>query len=331
MDEQFTSEEQAALKEAEGGAPETVQEPQTQAAEPDQGAWDDDTGAETSAEADAGDADGAEQKKGDPNVALQSERQRLREERTTRRKLEAQLEQQQKAFAALSERIAQIGQRGPQGQQKPDPMEALNAQFVDEPDPFDDPEGNKAARAHNKKILEAQQHALRQFAEERNRTQQQTEQQRRVAAQRQQIRNIGYQHMQDFMIEAPDYSDAEQHLLQSRVAEYQAMGLTQEKISQEVHADIDRIIVHAHQTGGNAAQMIYNLAKLRGWGAQAQQGAPSAADHIAAKAQAAQQNRSLGSIPGAKSKGGLSAEKIASMSEDDIANMSDDEILQLAG
>lgn len=340
--EEFTTEETAALQEIEAKT------------EPvDIGDDDMSTGdlapekATKAADADADDSDqddgGDGEKKGDPGIALQQARQQARQSREAQRKLEAQLEQQRSNYEQLAQRISEIAtaRQGPQSpgqpRQQQNPLEALNQQLVDEPDPFDDPEGFQAAKAHNKRVLDAQQSFIRQIMTQQAQTQQATEQQRRAQHLEQQIAQIGVQHMQDFMIEAPDYQEAEAFLIESRKAEYAAAGYQPQEIDQAISSEYRNFILRAHNQGGNAAQIAYGMAKARGWQPGMQVGG-NQADPVAtaqqglqAKASAANKARSLGAAGGARNGGGVTAEKLASLSFDEIADYNDAEFLKAIG
>lgn len=337
-DDEFSSEEQAAIQEIENGSTaEPVQDaepPAQDTAADDMAPADDRTPEETAKD---GDGQGEDQKKGDPAVALQQARQQARESREAQRKLEAALEQQRKNYEALAERIGSIAQgRQPVQPQRPadDPAALLNQPFMDEPDPFDDPEGFKAAKEHNKRLHDAQQRVIRDMFAERQRTTQATEQQRRQAQAMQQLDQVGLQHKQDFMIEAPDYEEAEAFALNSKAEEYRAFGMNDQQIAQQIRNDVFAITQQAQRLGQNAAQMIYQFAKVRGWQPGVQAGGQPQNDNaamIAQKAAAAQKNRSIGAVAGARPSHGITPEKLMSLSDDDIANFDEDELLKAIG
>ena len=63
----------------------------------------------------------------------------------------------------------------------------------------------------------------------------------------------------------PDYDDALQHVLQGRKAEFVAMGMPETEALNRVSAEAQNIATTALQNGQNPGQVVYALAKVRGY------------------------------------------------------------------
>lgn len=63
----------------------------------------------------------------------------------------------------------------------------------------------------------------------------------------------------------PDYDDALQHVLQGRKAEFIAMGMPETEALNRVSAEAQNIATTALQNGQNPGQVVYELAKVRGY------------------------------------------------------------------
>lgn len=72
-------------------------------------------------------------------------------------------------------------------------------------------------------------------------------------------------HETNFAKDNPDYGAASGHLLSSRVQELTAFGLNPVEINARINAERIAIIQLAKERGKNPAEIVYNLAKLRGY------------------------------------------------------------------
>lgn len=108
--------------------------------------------------------------------------------------------------------------------------------------------------------------ALRQQQIDQYLTQQ--EQQRQAQVQDAEFRQKYSQSAEAFKQDAPDFGEAYNFLVNSRLQELSAIGYTPEQ-AQQVLVDDERGIVNlAYQNEVNPAERIYNLAKMRGYAAK---------------------------------------------------------------
>jgi hypothetical protein len=129
----------------------------------------------------------------------------------------------------------------------------------------------------------------------------------------------------EFAAKEPAYTQAMDHLRQSRAKELTILGITDPREQQRVLAqDIEAIAIRTRQNGENFAEKLYQLAQERGF--QKPAAAPAVAEippievpPIAMRQQAGRENSmtigSAGTAPPTK----LSVDKIANMSEKEFA------------
>lgn len=99
-------------------------------------------------------------------------------------------------------------------------------------------------------------------------TQQQEEKQtREQTEQAQQVFSSIASQVNEFKKTHTDYDDALNHVLSSRKSELLAMGVPESQADQRVAKEAQEIGVSALQAGINPGEMVYNLAKLRGFSA----------------------------------------------------------------
>ncbi|MEL6980783.1 MAG: hypothetical protein AAGM38_19315, partial [Pseudomonadota bacterium] len=98
--------------------------------------------------------------------------------------------------------------QAPQGAPAEDPLAFLDQELVAVPDALDDPEGHTLALSHNQKVQEAGRQYMQQLRQREREQATQHQQAQREAQFRQQLHAMGQQHVQDFMIEQPDYPQA---------------------------------------------------------------------------------------------------------------------------
>jgi hypothetical protein len=115
--------------------------------------------------------------------------------------------------------------------------------------------------------------------------------------------------VQEFKKTAPDYDDALQHVLESRKQELMAMGANEYEASQRVGVEAQELATNALRAGQNPGQIVYNLAKLRGYAAKQ----AAAKLETVSRGQAASQ--SLSGASGGAEKVDLSMKEIDSMSD----------------
>jgi len=115
--------------------------------------------------------------------------------------------------------------------------------------------------------------------------------------------------VQEFKKTAPDYDDALQHVLESRKQELMAMGANEYEASQRVGVEAQELATNALRAGQNPGQIVYNLAKLRGYAAK------QAAAKLETVAKGQNASQSLSGASGGAEKVDLSMREIDSMSD----------------
>jgi len=73
----------------------------------------------------------------------------------------------------------------------------------------------------------------------------------------------------DFKAKTPDYDDASKFLIQGRQAELAAMGYDKQQVSEMINIERLTIAHRAKEQGKNPAEIVYNIAKTRGYVAKA--------------------------------------------------------------
>lgn len=140
---------------------------------------------------------------------------------------------------------------------------------------------------------------------------------------------------QEFARATPDYNDAATFLREGRRQEYTAMGYNPQQVEQAIQQEALGIANMALQRGQNPAEVIYTLAKTRGF-AKAPPAAPApavqenglpipqdnaqATERLATVAKGQEQNKSLSNIRGS-APAPLTAQKLLEMSPDDFSKM----------
>lgn len=157
----------------------------------------------------------------------------------------------------------------------------------------------------------ALQHTQRQLAELNNTIQSQL--------QAQQFQHAYVSAANAFSAQNPDFRDAYNFAIERSAAEYRVMGMNDQQIAQQLRADEMAMVQKSLQAGRNPAELIYNLAKAKGYekkaaAPQQQQAQPlTPATQLAAKAAAANPIASGGMAPSAD----LSAAAVAAMNPRD--------------
>ena len=277
-------------------APEVVHpEPEPESDEPDIDFGPDDG---DQPEPDAKADDGKKQVKTVPHQALH-------QERVKRQELERQLQAEREKQARIEERL-NILNGLIQPQDKPQT-----------PDPIQDPIG-------------ALQHTQAQLADMQRQSQEAERQ--RLEAERQQaaIRQIDTAYAstwQEFMGEHEDAPGAYNHFVTVLDHHFRMRGVVDPAQRQQLIAGEERAIaLAAHQTGQNAAELIYNQAKMYGWQpqpvaqpAQASQEAAKVNETIQRKQEGQRAARSMSNVGGGAGDR-LTPEALASMSEEEFAS-----------
>ncbi len=144
-------------------------------------------------------------------------------------------------------------------------------------------------------------------------TQSQSAQQREQQAQsEQQMFTAIASQVNEFKKATPDYDDALAHVLEARKQELIAMGAPEYEAQNRVAMEAQEIAVNALRSGQNPGQVVYQLAKLRGYGAK------QTAAKLATIEKGQQAASSLASVAGVGEGPGVSLAEIDSMSEDEF-------------
>lgn len=211
---------------------------------------------------------------GEPNGEAQARRERQERDEARKEAAEARA-----AHAALQKRF--------------DDMAALAKGDEPAPDGDSDP----------LKPIAEQLNTLNQRFEQQDQQKQQEETHRQVLA-------YADQDEAAFREKAPDFPNAIQHYINSRLTEMKALGVDQAQAEQVLADEANRLLYQSAQTGRSAAETIYAMAQARGYSPGQQAYTPP---------QQAPQNfggRSLGNGQGA-GPAAMSAQAIAGMSEED--------------
>lgn len=219
-------------------------------------------------------------KKTVPLEALHEERAKRKEEARRNQLLEERL-------TALADRLSQ----------PPVPQKAVEVEPEPDPDDFGGQLMHKLTR-------------LEKWQEEQRK---QAESQQQEYGQRQQLNRLietAQIQTKQFMEEAPDYGDAYQHYRTNRAAELETLGLQPGQINQQMNREELQFIARAQQQGQSAPEIIYKLAKARGYtGVKAE---------LPNQQQAKKEPpRSVSAMSGKSTGGKLTAQKLLDMPEDE--------------
>lgn len=239
----------------------------------------------------------------------------LHAERSKRKTTETELAKQREENAKILgrfETIQQMMQRAPQQQTPQQPV-------ADEiPDINLDPVGHFQAKDA---LRERELGELRQW---RQSQQQQSDTYNNVSR----LQQIAQSHEAEFKKTTPDYDDAFQYVRAQRDTELQGMGYDDPNVRQNIIAqDALQIAAQALQGNRNAAQVVYAIAKARGYAGKAPASAPAPvpvakspdAQKIATVAKGQEASQSLGQM-GGTAPVEFSAEMIAKMSDNEFAD-----------
>lgn len=215
----------------------------------------------------------------------------LHEERTKRKRIQAELEQTRQQQAVLADRLNQLYQA-----QQPQPQI---------PDASQDPLAN-----HDARLAQQEQRAQWLIQQEQNRALHAQHEQ-----QRQQV--VGWYSSQaaEFAKETPDFGGAYEHMKKLRAVELQAMGYNAMEAHQVLQNDEMAIVGRAYQTGQNPAEIIYRMAQATGY----KKAAASAEQKMKTLQKGVEASKTLGA--GGASAGNPTPEQIANMSESEFAEL----------
>lgn len=122
----------------------------------------------------------------------------------------------------------------------------------------------------------------------------------------------------EFMKETPDYNDAGNFLKQSRLNELMALGQDSFSATQSIVQESLALAASALQQGKNPAEMVYSLAKSRGYAKSTTAQPDSDTAKLARIAEGQKANASLGNLPSTPSKPPLDAKSLLAMPDDEF-------------
>lgn len=199
--------------------------------------------------------------------------ERIRQEVERRKELETKMER-------MEERFQQLLERSQQPQQQPQPETPI-------PSLDDDPAGNFDARLKRAEETQAQyQERLKQ-----------EEQHRQYYQQVQQIDTKYQEDVSRFKEEHPDYMDAMTFLQQSRMEEWQALGLSPLQAEQQLREEALQRTAFLQSNGRSAAEHFYDLARRRGYKHTPQRNEATEIERLAENTKRASSVGSRGATP----------------------------------
>lgn len=244
----------------------------------------------------------------------------MHEERERRKSAERERDADREQLRVLTERFGKLAEAlGPKLESAPQPQQPPEI-----PDPEKDPVG----------YIKATYPLVKQIIEERALGARNQRQAAQVQTTITGAINGAMNAEAEFRQTAPDYDRAADHLRNARALELEAIGVAPAQRAQMVQNETVQLAMLAARSGKNFAQLVYGLAKARGYQAPAPAPAPApAAEKPAAPAAPAvgeqqridmarrgqEQGQSLSGIGGAAPKPALTAEKLATMSDAEFA------------
>jgi len=163
-------------------------------------------------------------------------------------------------------------------------------------------------------------------------TVEQLQQQLQTQAQQQAFANTVGAHVAQFRAQTPDYDAAYQHLIQSRIAELSMINPNPAAVQAQVAHEEQMIAIEALRQNKNPAEVVYGLAKHRGYtGKPAAPAKPDPAAVVDAATKAAAVAAPLagtrGNVPATKG----TIEWLAGLSNDEFKNLSDSDFKRIMG
>ncbi|MET3483122.1 hypothetical protein [Methylobacterium sp. 1973] len=229
------------------------------------------------------------------------------EERERRKAVEKELNDLREKYARGDERLRVITE-AMQARQQPAAAQ---------------PETPAAPPSPDEDIFGYAKHLEKQIEDLRNGVQQETARQRQEREAGEVVRDY-HTDLNRFAQSEPTFADAFRHVMQSRAAEYAALGVPQDQIAQALANDEFQVAMQARQAGVSPAERIFQIAKARGFTPKAAEPAPAPAPAETAAqkvervaAGQAGPGKSLSAAGGAPA-GEVTFEMLAAMSEKDF-------------
>ena len=154
----------------------------------------------------------------------------MHEERERRKEVQAQMNKMEDRFQKIQESMIPKEPEEPKANFEDNPAEYLKTEL-------DEIKGFKAQAEQQAQVTQAQQQFYGDFTKVE----------------------------QEFSGKNPDYFDAVKHLYDSRMSEFKTMGYDDNQSYQLAQRDAWDIVQDANNRGKNGAELIYNLAKTRGY------------------------------------------------------------------
>lgn len=221
------------------------------------------------------------------------------QEREKRKALQRDLEANKAEVQRVKERFDQIMYQQQQGEAG-----------EEVPDPDTDPLG--AIQYQNQKLAEA----MEQQQQIEYQRQQEVQQQQQAQQFMGQYSNTA----KEFAKENPDFSDAYSHLMQSRQSELETAGYTREQALQVMRQDEYQIVNNAFQTERNPAEVMYQLAKQRGYVGKAPE-VPESDKKLETIKRGSAASKTLTGTGGGKRSGSPGFDELMDMSDEDFAKL----------
>lgn len=221
----------------------------------------------------------------------------LHEERTKRQALEQKYDTMVEQNNQLNQRLTQLMER----LAPPAPTPAAPAIPDKEQDPF--------------AYMEYLENKINSISQTQEKTQQQTAAER----QQQEIWEKGNAQAAEFRSKTPDYDEAFKYLYERRGQELLDLGFQREQVGQLLQQEAMQGMTFALQRGINPGQMLYNMARHRGY--TPKQAAQAAADATGQNADSRLQRN----MEANRSMGGSGRDARTTPALEDIVNMSDEE------
>lgn len=124
---------------------------------------------------------------------------------------------------------------------------------------------------------------------------------------------------EDFKAEAPDFTDAYNHFVQVRIAEFKALGYSDDEAADAALQDELQFADSLMRQGKNPAKVIYEITKARGW-KKAEQKPEEKSISGDEKLKMLEKGTKSAKLPsGAPSQGEVTLEMLAEMSDEEFA------------
>lgn len=174
----------------------------------------------------------------------------------------------------------------------------------------------------SKDPLGALQKDLQSLKQAQQETAQQQAERERAAAEASALERAVATRVQEFSKAQPDYPDALKFVLETRAKELAMFGVPQEEIENQLSLESLQLARSALTSGTNPAEVVYNLAKIRGYSVKPAKTAP---DKVVALERGQKAAQSLSNARGASEETSLLT-KVEEMSDEEFDKFWDKEV-----